>query len=139
MLVRDAFDRLQLHYNLILNNEIGKIVTETKAITVKDFQRFLSLNSNTLLPKAMCQTIFINLLQQPSTKIHMQVVSDLTNLCHKFSNICVLHLATPNLSAFLHLYTAILLPLHFYTSTRPFFFLSTLLHGHFHNRLTRPK
>ena len=91
MLVRNASNRLQLHYDQILNNQIGKILTKTKSITIIDAQRLLGLNTETFLLKAMHQSIFINLFQQASAKINMQIVGDLPNPCHEPFNIRVFH------------------------------------------------
>ena len=83
MLLRDFSNRLQLYNDLVLNNQVGKIFAETKSIAIIDFQRFLHLNAKTRFLEPMCQTIFINLLQQTCTKINMQIIGDLPNLCYK--------------------------------------------------------
>ena len=71
MFIGDIPNCLQLHYNLILNYKICKIFTETESIIVIDPQRLLSLNTKSVLLKTMCQTVFIDLLQQTRAKISM--------------------------------------------------------------------
>ena len=105
MFFRNTLNRLQLHNNQVLNNQVGKIFTETKTIAIIDFHRFLCLNAKSSFLKAMCQPIFINLLQQACAKIDMQIIGNLPNFCYKFFNLYVCHFFTS---------------LHFYTSTRPF-------------------
>ena len=71
MFIGDSPNGLQLHYNLTLNYQICKIFSETKSIVIIDSQRLLSLNMKSFLLKTMYQTVFIDLLQQPRTKVSM--------------------------------------------------------------------
>ena len=87
MFFRDFSNRLQLYNDLVLNNQVGKIFAETKPIAIIDSQWFLRLNAKTSFLESMHQAIFINLLQQACTKINMQIIGDLPNLCYKSFNI----------------------------------------------------
>ena len=107
MLVRNTLDRFQLYYNLILDHQVGKILTKTKAIAIIHLQRFLSLNTKSVLLKSMCQTVFINLLEQTRTKVGMQIVGNLSNAGHQYFEVCVFHFTQFHHSTFLHFYTAI--------------------------------
>jgi len=77
----------------------------------------LSLNTKSVLLKSMCQTVFINLLEQTRTKVGMQIVGNLSNTGHQYFEVCVFHFTQFHHSTFLHFYTTILSPpLHFYTA-----------------------
>ncbi len=71
MFIGDIPNCLQLYYNLTLDYQIRKIFTETESIVIIDSQRLLSLNMKSFLLKTMYQTVFIDLLQQPRTKVSM--------------------------------------------------------------------
>ena len=71
MFIGDIPNGLQLHYYPTLNYQICKIFSETKSIVIIDSQRLLSLNMKSFLLKTMYQTVFIDLLQQPRTKVSM--------------------------------------------------------------------
>ena len=126
MFVCNALDRLQFYNNQPFNNQIGEIFSKTKSVTVKNPQRFLSLNAETGFPKTVHQTVFINLLQQSGAKIHMQIVSNLPYLRNKIFYVCIFHVSSLSTLPFPYISP----PLHFYTTIPLHLSTSTLLHGH---------
>jgi len=142
MFVQNALDCFQLHYNLILDYQVCKILTEAEAVSIIHLQRLLCLNFQACLLQTMAQAVFIDLFQQSCSKIDMQVVSHLPYFGKQFAdfNIFSLFIHTNSLyisaSTPLHFYTANPHPssthLHFYTAiSSPTLYTSTLLHGHY--------